>query len=146
MDNAYLSDFKSFRDEFQLVRDEVLRSISDTPSLAAKTVIFENENSQAANLEKINALGDRCSNLLPPHKVSDLLRARKTPNLKPKVIPRQTSKRTETGAKRVTQTHRVINEPLPGSTGLGPRKGHRKSRRGCFNCKQRKVKVFLHHL
>jgi hypothetical protein len=35
----------------------------------------------------------------------------------------------------LAQDHREINAPL------GPRKGHKKSRQGCYNCKRRKIKV-----
>ena len=138
MDDGYLSDFRSFRDEFQLARDEVLCTTCETLSVPAKAVIFDNETAQAARLAKINLLGDLCSNLIRPHKVSDLSRARKPPNLKSKVVLRQTFNRTEPGVRRVIETHGVTDGLLPGRTGLGPRKGHRKSRRGCFQLQAKK--------
>lgn len=45
---------------------------------------------------------------------------------------------TESGDCSSRGSHFVINQ------GLRPRKGHRKSRQGCFNCKKRKIKVCAH--
>jgi len=140
MDPDYRIQFKGLRDEFRMIRDEVLFNLMDRDFLNAKW--------------GLNPPGIMCDSSGADFINSSPSDQQATPNSTESSgsSDNQQNQQLTVRAER-PRSHEPIQNPFlldvstdmvdspPAEVNQRSRKGHKKSRQGCFNCKKRKIKV-----
>jgi hypothetical protein len=143
METEYLANFNSFHDEFLIFRDEVLHSLAER-SKSARPDVMEMPNSLGVLSSQPGSMPEfqrRGFQNYPSNKLHKQVLIEGIGTSMSIMFAASGQDKlacvTDSSSKNGRKT-----APYPiTTTSLGPRKGHKKSRRGCFNCKKRKIKV-----
>jgi hypothetical protein len=139
METSYIADFHSFHHEFREVRDEVLQSLARNYISDGFSAMSSQSGLAGMFLHSDHTQSIEMSNIQNDVSQELQLDADLTASEPASVQSSRRDKKiacTKTRARDRSQTPSHCNRAV-----ARPRKGHKKSRRGCFSCKQRKIKV-----
>jgi hypothetical protein len=143
MESAYVADFQSFHHEFRIVAEEVLQT------LARKTSPWEGfDSTEYITMKETFASSDLMSDSRPVDFSNRTFNISKESRLVKQLNSSKVESPSSPGQSRGSsipntkiESGRSASASVAPKSKPRPRKGHTKSRRGCLNCKQRKIKV-----